>query len=118
MAPGAPPKGAGRLTSVHLHHYAKRTAYNAIIEVDARPSAFVPGGHTQLGFDPQSWTPTDEEALPYLGSHRALDPFPEHADLEPDDPARTRRTPPPEAHRNPWPTLLRPGGSNDAFLRP
>lgn len=80
----------GVVTSVHLHEFAGRTAYNAIIEVDGRPFAFVPGGHAQLGFDPESWTPTDEEVLSYLGSYRALDLFPEYADLEPDDRAEAR----------------------------
>ncbi|MDN0199882.1 hypothetical protein [Streptomyces sp. S.PNR 29] len=84
----------GVVTSVRLHEFAGRTAYNAIIEVDGRPFAFVPGGHARLGFDPESWTPTDEEVLSYLGSCTALDPFPEYADLEPDDraEARARRT--------------------------
>jgi hypothetical protein len=54
----------GVVTSVHLHEFAGRTAYNAIIEVDRRPFVFVPGGHAELGFDPASWTPTDDEVLP------------------------------------------------------
>lgn len=84
----------GIVKSVHLHEYAGRTAYNAIIEVDGRPYAFVPGGPAELGFDPESWTPTDDEVLSYLGSYAALDLFPEYADLEPDDrdEARARRT--------------------------
>ncbi|MEU2621987.1 hypothetical protein ABZ642_28295 [Streptomyces sp. NPDC007157] len=80
----------GAVVSVHVHKYARRTAYNAIVEVGGRPFAFVPGGDTQLGFDPESWTPTDEEVLSYLGSHRALDPFPEYADHESDDRAEAR----------------------------
>ncbi|MFF3013775.1 hypothetical protein [Streptomyces sp. NPDC057939] len=84
----------GIVTSVRLHEYAGRTAYNAIIEVDGRPYVFVPGGHARLGFEPEAWTPTDDEVLSHLGSHTALDPFPEYADLESDDraEARARRT--------------------------
>jgi len=87
-------KVGGVVTSVHLHEFAGRTAHNAIIEVDGRPFAFVPGGPAQLGFDPESWSPTDEEVLSYLGSYRALDLFPEYADLESDDrdEARARQT--------------------------
>ncbi|MFF1738442.1 hypothetical protein [Streptomyces mirabilis] len=83
-------KVGGVVRSVHVQVFAGRTAYNAIIEVDGRPFAFVPGGHAQLGFDPDSWTPTDEEVLSYLGSYRALDLFPEYADIEPDDRAEAR----------------------------
>ncbi|MFD5563224.1 hypothetical protein [Kitasatospora griseola] len=80
----------GVVTSVHRHEHAGRSAYNAIVEVDGRPFAFVPGGHVQLGFDPGSWTPTDEEVLSYLGSLRALASSREHADFEPDDRAEAR----------------------------
>jgi hypothetical protein len=77
----------GRVISVRPHRCAGRTAFNAIIEVDGRPFAFVPGGDIHLGFEPEGWMPTDDEILSYLGSYRALDPFPEYFDLSEDDQA-------------------------------
>lgn len=80
----------GAVRFVHLHDYAGRSAYNATIEVDGKPFVLIPGGDVRLGFDSDSWTPTDEEVLSYLGSYTALDPFPEYADLEQDDRAEAR----------------------------
>ncbi|MGX1541261.1 hypothetical protein [Streptomyces adustus] len=94
VAEAAARTAGGVVTSVHLHEFGGRTAYNAIIEVEGRPFAFVPGGDTRLGFDITSWTPTDEEVLSYLGSQAALDLFPQYAHQEADDrdEARALRT--------------------------
>ncbi len=67
-----------QLRSVRLHEFAGRGAPVALFDVADRAFSLVPGGEVGLGFDEQTWVPTEQEFASFLGDPTALDPFSEH----------------------------------------